>query len=199
SGSGKTSLALHFATQATPQDKALFFTFYESPQFLARIAHLQGLDPNRVFDTSAIEVMWQPFGENLLDALAYDLLRRVVDSGARRLVIDGIGGFFVAPAFHDRGGPFLGTLMNELRRLGVTTLVTVEEASPGHRAPTDIATMSALADTVVNLSCVRGQQVERNVWIGKSRVSRCDPAVRRITLGSSGLEVQDAPPSGDAA
>ena len=199
SGSGKTSLGLHFAPQATPRDKALFFTFYESPDFLARIAHMEGLDPNRVFDTSAIEVMWQPFGENLLDALAYDLLRRVVDSGARRLVIDGIGGFFVAPAFHDRGGPFLGTLMNELRRLGVTTLVTVEESSPGRRGPTDIATMSALADTVVNLDCTRGHEVQRNVWIGKSRVSRCDPAVRRITLGPAGLEVLEAPASGDEA
>lgn len=199
SGSGKTTLALHFATQATAQDKALFFTFYESPAFLARIAHLQGLDPDRIFDTDAIEVMWQPFGENLLDALAYDLLRRVADSGARRLVIDGVGGFFVAPAFQDRGGPFLATLMNELRRLGVTTLVTVEEASPGRRGPTDIATMSALADTVVNLDCARQREVQRNVWIGKSRVSRCDPAVRRITLGPSGLDVLDAPAGGDEA
>ncbi|WP_427913091.1 RAD55 family ATPase [Ramlibacter sp. MMS24-I3-19] len=200
SGSGKTSLALHFATQASAQEKALFFTFYESPEFLARIARIQGLDVSRVFDTGALEVMWQPFGENLLDALAYDLLRRVAVTGAKRLVIDSVGGFVAAPAFGDRGDPFLAALTNELRRLGVTTLVTVEEPSPGHRLPTDIATMSALADTVINLDCVRVQQVQRNVWIGKSRVSRCDPAMRRITLGDAGLEVRDGiARGGDAA
>lgn len=199
SGSGKTSLALHFATQATAQDKALFFTFYESPEFLARIARIQGLDPNCVFDSSEIEVMWQPFGENLLDALAYDLLRRLAESGARRLVIDSVGGFQAAPAFQDRGGPFLAALVNELRRMGVTTLVTVEESSTIGRGSADIATMSALADTVINLACTREQQLQRNVWIGKSRVSRCDPAVRRIILGASGLEVLDGPAHGDAA
>jgi circadian clock protein KaiC len=199
SGSGKTTLALHFASQATVQDKAVFFTFYESPQFLARIARLQGLDPQRIFDSGAVQVAWQPFGENLLDALAYGLLRQLEETGARRLVIDGIGGFMVAAAFRDRGGPFLATLMNELRRMGVTTLVTVEESSPGSRGPTDIATMSALADTVVNLSCVRGREVQRNVWIGKSRVSRCDPAVRRITLGTAGLEVREGPADGAPA
>jgi circadian clock protein KaiC len=199
SGSGKTSLALHFATQASARDRALYFTFYESPEFLARIARMQGLDPNCVFDTSAIEVMWQPFGENLLDALGYDLLRRVAESGATRLVIDSVGGFQAAPAFQDRGGPFLAALVNELRRLGVTTLVTVEESSPARRGPAEIATMSALADTVINLDCVRQREVQRNVWIGKSRVSRYVPTVRHITLGASGLEVLDGPATGDPA
>ena len=56
SGSGKTTLALHFAAQAGPQARTLFFGFYESPEFLARIAALQGIDPGGVLTSGAVAV-----------------------------------------------------------------------------------------------------------------------------------------------
>ena len=82
--------------------------------------------------------------------------------------------------------------MNELRRLGVTTLFTLEERSPSERGPTETATMSALADTVINATLSRQDVVRRLIWIGKSRMSRCDLAVREVALGPGGLSVVDS-------
>ena len=191
SGAGKTALALHFATQATPSDKALYFSFYESPALLRRVIELLGVAAP---DPAAVEFIWQPFGENVLDRMTSDLLQRVEATGASRLVIDGVGGFQAAPAFAERGGPFLAALANELRRLGTTTLLTVEESEASATRMVDTPTMSALADTTMQLS-VRAQGVLRRfVTIRKSRVSHCDLRVRELVLTPTGIVVSEEDP-----
>lgn len=200
SGSGKTTLALHFIAQCSPADKGLFFSFYESPEFLGQIARQQGIDPQGALaDTAAVEFMWQRFGENVLDEMAVRLLTRVRDTGATRVVIDSVGGFMAAPAFVDRGGSFLAALTNELRRLGATTLIAVEEQESG-RPPRslDTPTMSALADTMMELRVTSRDVVRRVVSVGKSRVSRTDLRVRDMLLGPAGLFLlEEEPPVGE--
>jgi circadian clock protein KaiC len=79
--------------------------------------------------------------------------------------------------------------MNELRRRGATTLITMEETQPGGGEPTDSATLSALADTIINFRLTSQETVRRFIWVGKSRVSRTDLRVREVRLGEHGLEV----------
>lgn len=191
SGSGKTSLALHFAAQAGPKDKSLFFSFYESPQFLGAIAKLQGIDPSGTLSDRDVTFVWHPFGENMLDALVDSLVRHVRELRPKRLVIDGIGGFFATPSFAERGASFLATMLNELRREGLTTLITVEQKLPGTNDALDTATLSALGDTIIHCSVDKRDVVERSLWIGKSRVSRTDLRVRKVQLGAAGLELVD--------
>lgn len=195
SGGGKTTLALHFIAQCSPADKGLFFSFFESPEFLLSIARQQGIDVQGVLAGDAVEFMWQRFGENMLDEMAARLLRRVAQTKATRVVIDSVGGFMAASAFADRGGSFLAALTNELRRLGVTTLITVEEQEAG-RPPRalDTPTMSALADTMMELRVTSREVVRRFVSVGKSRASRTDLRVREMALGPAGLLLLDEEP-----
>ena len=188
SGAGKTALALHFVCQATPADKALYFSFYESPPLLQRIIDLLGLPAP---DPAAVEYLWQPFGENSLDRLASDLLERVQATGASRVVIDGAGGLMATPAFSERGGPFLAALANELRRLGATTLITIEESESSGSRILDTPTMSALADTTMQLSVRSESRIRRFLSIRKSRVSRCDLRVRELALTPTGIAVSE--------
>jgi circadian clock protein KaiC len=189
SGSGKTTLCLHFAAAAQPGEKALFFSFYESPELLREIARLHGIAPDLARCGDGVEMVWQPFGENMLDALTSKLLETVDRLKPRRVVIDGLGGFYSTPSFRERGGSFLSALMNELRRRGATTLITMEETQPGGGEPTDSATLSALADTIINFRLTSQETVRRFIWVGKSRVSRTDLRVREVRLGEHGLEV----------
>lgn len=190
SGSGKTTLGLHFLAAARPGEKGLYFGFYESPELLTRIARIFGISADLAAAGDGVEFAWHPFGENVLDELASELFDRIERTRPKRLVIDGLGGFFGTPSFPERGGGFVVALVNELRRRGVTTLVTVEERQPGGGMPTDSGTMSALADTIVNCRTTDEEVVRRFVWIGKSRVSRCDLRVRETFLGSDGVFVQ---------
>ncbi|TFZ00788.1 hypothetical protein EZ313_20300 [Ramlibacter henchirensis] len=194
SGSGKTTLALHFLAPATPAEKALFVGFYESPQMLRRIAGMLGV--RLPADASTLDFMWHTLGENMLDEVAANILERVARNRPARLVIDGVGGLMVAPAFQHRGGSFLAALTNELRALGTTTLVTVEQDDAKRALVLDSATMSALADTVLDMRLKMEPSVRRFISIRKSRVSRCELHERELVLTESGLAVAEEPTIG---
>ena len=196
SGSGKTSFGLHFLAAAAAGEVALYVSFYESPELLARTMHVQGIARPDLIANGQIEFLWQPFGENLLDALVARMLERVRSGRAARLVIDGAGGFMATPSYPDRGGPFLAALTNELRRLGVTTLMVVEESDLGSYRALDTPTLSAVADTVLQLQVRTTERLRRFLSLRKSRVSHCDLRVREVVLTPSGLSVatEEDPP-----
>lgn len=189
SGSGKTTLGLHFAAAAGAGERALVFSFYESPEFLRAVARREGIDPQGRLAGEDVRFCWHPYGETVLDELADDLLRTVREFRPARVVIDGMGGFHSATTFRERGGPFVTTLMDELRRSGATTVVTVEQTQPGGGLAMDTATMSALADTIVNFRVEADHAVRRSLWIGKCRTSRTDLRVHRVVMGPRGLDV----------
>ena len=70
--------------------------------------------------------LWHPVGEHILDELATRLLDTVRRRGIRRLLIDGVYGFQQAALEPERIVRFWAAMTNELRRLGVTTLHTLE-------------------------------------------------------------------------
>lgn len=194
SGSGKTSLALHYLAQSSAQEKGLFLGFYESPELLLRTMDLLGIARPQ---PGALDFLWYPFGENVLDAVAAQLLERVARSGARRVVIDGVGGFMASPAFAERGAPFLAALVNELRRLGATTLVTVEQSEASGAPAVDTAGMSALADAVLEVTLDTDGRLRRHLVLRKCRYSRHDLRVRELVLTPTGLAIaQEEQPVG---
>jgi len=193
SGSGKTTAALHFVARASEPERGVFMGFYESPEFLARIGALQGLDRIGTLSSPAVEYLWHPFADNLLDAMAYRLFDALERTGAKRLAIDGLGGFMAAPEFPERRAGFIAALTNELRRRRVTTVITLEEPDPGSRGPFEMASMSALADTVLNFKITREESLRRFIWVGKSRLSRTDLRLREAVLGDSGLRLLEGP------
>ena len=191
SGSGKTLLGLHFVGQATPQEPALLFGFYESPAVLVKIATSFGMDLAALCKQHALEILWQPYGLFGLDELAYRLLDAVERTRCKRLFIDGLGGFLSARAFEERGTTFLAALSNELRRLGTTTLVAIESDDPhGFAVPLASHGVSAMVDNVVRLR-IQEQEglVRRLISMGKVRGSRLDLSLRELTLSDAGLLV----------
>ena len=190
-GSGKTLLGLHFVGQATAEEPALVFGFYESPAVLVKVAASFGLDLQSLCQQHALEIIWHPHGLLGLDELAYRLLRAVERTRCKRLFIDGLGGFLSARAFEERGPSFLATLSNELRRLGTTTLVAVESDDPqGLAVPIASHGISAMADNLVRLRIKDQERLARRlVSMGKVRGSWLDLSSRELTLSDAGLLV----------
>jgi circadian clock protein KaiC len=191
SGSGKTTLALHFVARASAQEKALFFGFYESPELLVRMGEVLGLALAPQVAAGDLRFVVKPFGENLLDALAAELLEEVARTGARRVVIDGVGGFTATPAYAERGGAFVATLTNELRRLGATTFLVVEENDRSGTRDVDTSAMSALGDALLQLTVKEEDVVRRFLSIRKTRLCRSDLRQRELVLTDTGVAVRD--------
>ena len=194
SGTGKTTLGLHFLAGCSAAEPGLLFGFYETP---ARIdAKIAGVcQPLRgLIDSGAVEVLWQPPTNDLLDAYGARLLQAVHRRQVRRLFIDGLGAFQEAAAGGGPGriGMFLTALMNEMRVLGVTTVYTLEVPDiMGPTIRTSIGDLSSLAENLVMLRFVEvGSQLHRLISVLKVRDSQFDQSLHEYTTSSQGLLIE---------
>lgn len=189
SGVGKTSFGLSFLSAASEEMPGLHFGFYETPDRLLLKARSLGVPLDRLVAAGALEILWHPLGENLLDSLGHRLLEAVRRRGVRRLLIDGLGGFERAAVQKERIVEFLATLTNELRAQGVTAIATWEMrdlfASNLH-AP--IPEISSILDNLMVLRMVRLQaSYKRMLSVLKIRDCPVDPAIHEVVLGVCGL------------
>jgi circadian clock protein KaiC len=190
-GSGKTSLGLGYLSGASEEEPALHFGFYETPARLEAKAASLGLDLQTPLKSGALEMMWQPMTENLVDKLGHLLLDAVRKRRVKRLFIDGLGGFERAATSSARLVEFYAALTNELRAHGVTTIATWElrdlfgpsVAAPGPE-------VSSLIDNLIMVRNVELQsRYRRVISVLKIRDGIPQPALHDFSFGNSGLEV----------
>jgi circadian clock protein KaiC len=192
SGIGKTTLGLHYLCRSGPTEPGLLFGFYETPPRLQQQAAALGLDLAGAVDRSEVEIVWQPQGEELQDALAHRLLDAIGQRGVKRLFLDGLGGFMEASVEPGRLARFFAVLVNELRARGVTTLYTMETrdvVGPGIELP--ITGISSMVENLIALRYVeRHARSRRLVSVVKVRGSGFDPALREFVIeGGRGVSL----------
>jgi circadian clock protein KaiC len=199
-GAGKTMLGLHFLTEgARNNEPCLYFGFHETAGRLTDNAADLGLEFTRYAKSGAIEIIWQPPLEGNLDSLAEQLLDAVRRRGVKRLFIDSLSGFEEA-GYPERISRFLVALGNELRSLGVTTLLTVElleVISESLYLPSKGVSSSSENILLVRFVELRSQ-LYRLISIVKMRESSYDSSVREFLVTESGIEVADTFRSAEA-
>ena len=194
SGSGKTLMGLHFVVNGARQGQpGVIASLQENPTQLGRI--LQGFgwsltEPN-------VKVMYRSPVDIYIDEWAHDLLETVADTGAQRVLIDSLADLRMSAGDEIRFREFIYSLVQRFSRQGVSVLMTFEIPqlySPDRMSDTAV---SHLSDNVVILSYVREHDITaRSIAVIKTRATTHDPAVRRFTIGSAGI-VLDQPDSTD--
>jgi circadian clock protein KaiC len=193
-GSGKTALGLQFLSASTEREPGLHFGFFESnPRLLSKSDSL-GLKVRDLADKGIVELLWQPPTEDLIDALAEQLLEVVRRRKVKRLVIDGLAGFQRLTVSPERIAPFFTALVNELRGLGVTTIATLEVSDligPIARAP--VSELSTITENLILLRYVElHSRLYRLISVLKVRDNDFDPTLRELVLSKGGLEVGES-------
>ncbi len=182
SGTGKTTLGLHFLSCCTPQEPGLHFGFFESPARTLAKGRALGLPLDALERDGSLLFDWHSQGEHLIDELAHRLLETVQRRGVRRLVIDGLCGFFQSAVYPERATRFFSCLANELRGLGVTVLMTVEAREVMGTG------VSGFVDNEIFLRFAEhGGVAKRLLSIVKMRDSDFNPAVLEVKLTNRGL------------
>jgi circadian clock protein KaiC len=189
SGAGKTTLGLHFLTASSSDQPGLLFGFYETPPRLLAKARALGLDLDRVVEAGQAQLLWQAPTERSLDALGHHLVGAVRRLGARRVVVDGIGGFEEAAAEPERLKRFFAALANELRASGATTLFTVEVPRLfGQEVDLPMTGVSAVAENMLLMRLVElDGRLRRTLGVLKVRDSDFDPSLQGFSIGPSGI------------
>jgi circadian clock protein KaiC len=189
-GTGKTTLGLHFLAQSTPAEPGLLFGFFESPERLRTSAKAFGIDLANLEASGAVTLLWHSQGEHILDELGHRLLQVVAEKRVRRLVIDGLSGFFESATYPERIGRFFACLTNELRRRGVTLFTTLETRDVvGSVVPTPYG-ISAIIDNVLFLRLAEDAgQVHRVISLIKVRNSSFDAGLRTLHISPAGMRL----------
>jgi circadian clock protein KaiC len=185
-GVGKTTFGLHFLCGPETKDPSLFFGFYETPERLQQKAASLGLDLQRRIEREELEVLWQPQGEGIQDALAHRLLGAVNRRGVKRLFLDGLGGFQEASIENDRISRFFAVFTNELRVRGITTVFSMETSEvTGSEIRVPLPGISAIVENLIALRFFERHFVShRSLSILKTRHFEFDSVVREFAIRS---------------
>jgi circadian clock protein KaiC len=194
SGSGKTSLGLSFVSQSTPEEPGLIFGFYETAERLKRKADGIGLDLRAKLDSGAVQMVWQPTTEHLLDALGHKLLDAVRQGGYRRVFIDSLGAVARSSSNPQRLVEFVTALINELRSMGTTVMASWEIRDIfDSSAHTPAMELSSIFDNLLLVRFVEVRSELRRVFtVLKVRDSGFEASLRELVITGRGIRLAKA-------
>lgn len=190
-GIGKTLMALHFAAQASADERALFVSYGEPVDKLVARAAGVGLRLDAAISAGWLRLLYRCPVELEADDLAAEILREVDGTGVRRLVVDGIGELQASLTTRERARGFLTALVECLRNRGVTT-VFVKEIPKITGVELDFSD-TPLAVTAENLLFLRHLELRgklhRIISILKLREGPADEHLREFVIDESGIRV----------
>lgn len=197
-GAGKTTLGLHFVSRATPEEPALMLGFYETPARLEAKAQAVGVDLRKLCETGALEVLWRPPSENLVDELAWELVDRARERKVKRVFLDGVVALRDNLIHPERLPYILNALNAYFRELGAAALYTSEirDMHSPDLLPTD--EVSLIVDNVLLLTYLRREgALRRSLSILKLRDSDFDPRAREFHVTRNGIAFGSDPQLGE--
>ena len=198
-GTGKTSLAAHFADASCGRgQRCLFFSFEESPAQLLRNMRSVGLDLGRWLERGVLRIhSSRPtrFGLEMHLALMH---KQVRDFRPDVVVVDPISNFLSAGSTIE-AGTMLVRLIDLLKARQITTLFTnlVDGGKGGEQ--TDIEISSIIDTWLLLRDEERAGERASFLHILKSRGMPHSRSIRRFRLNDHGIELLDEgvrPPTG---
>jgi circadian clock protein KaiC len=193
-GCGKTSLGLQFLVHgARNNDPGLLISFEEFPASIHRDAESLGWNLAELEEAGQLHLMFTT-PQILLDSLASPqsaLSRLMLDGGIQRVVLDSITHFSRLTDDPVKLRAIYNTVINGLKREGVTSLLMGEES----RAPDPRQERSKLSYVVDGIIMLRYVEVEsamqRAIVVLKMRGSDHAKEIRRAEIRKGGMVVTD--------
>lgn len=193
SGTGKTLLGTHFAAEAARKgERAVLAIFEEHPSdYLARAKNM-GFDLQTMEDQGHLKILYM----RPLDLSADEVLERtqqaVIETGAKRLVLDSLNGLelALAPDFRDEFRESLYRMTGRLTGRGVSILFTMEVMERFTDISFSHQSVSFLAQNILYMRYVEIEgRLRRMLAVIKMRRSQHSPELREYTITSAGMRV----------
>lgn len=128
-GVGKTTLASHFVVGGGAEEPALFVAFEEGPRQIMASARGVGLPLADAHAAGHVDILYLSRESVRPSQLLSVLEDRVRANGARRVVLDGLSHLTTEGLSEDALRVLVHTLVNRLKAMDVTTLMTFESAA----------------------------------------------------------------------
>lgn len=190
-GTGKSTLAAHFAAQAAYRgEKSVILCFDESPTNLLLRTKSLGIPLQEYSEEGQIQIIAVDPAEFSPGELAYRVKSHVED-GSRTVVIDSLNGYLSAMPEERFLTAHLHELLSFLSEQGVVTIITLAQHGffGSSESPVDI---SYMADTVVLFRYFEvSGQVRQALSVIKKRTGVHERTIRELQLGPDGVRIGD--------
>jgi len=193
-GCGKTSLGLQFLVHGARNNApGLFISFEEFPASIHRDAESLGWNLAELEEAGQLHLMFTT-PQILLDSLASPqsaLSRLMLDGGIQRVVLDSITHFARLTDDPVKLRAIYNTIINGLKREGVTSLLLGEESrTPDPRQ--ERGKLSYVVDGIIMLRYVEVESaMQRAIVVLKMRGSDHAKEIRRAEIRKGGMVVTD--------
>ncbi|MEP7066969.1 MAG: ATPase domain-containing protein [Gemmatimonadota bacterium] len=189
-GSGKTTLAMHFALEGmTRGDRTLYVNFQENPAQLARSFANLGTDIAEA-QKNGLDFMYVSPVELQIDSIVVGIFDRIKDGTIRRVVVDAVGDLVTAASDTQRVHDYLYSLVQHFAVNGVTSVLTFESGiTEDGNLETCEQRFSYMSDNVLAIGLGGEERTRRTIRVIKTRNSGHDPVVRELEITSGGARV----------
>jgi len=190
-GSGKSSLAAHFAAAACERgERCLFFAFEESAPQIIRNMRSIGLDLERWVRKGLLRFQASRSTHYGLEMHLVTFHKLIRDCKPDVVVVDPIGNLTMAGTELETTS-MLTRLMDHLKSQKITTLWTSLTAGDGIAEGTDVG-ISSLVDSWLLLRDIElGGERNRALYVLKSRGMAHSNQIREFLLTDHGIELSD--------
>lgn len=196
-GVGKTLMALSFVASGARKDEpGLLISYTEPVERLVARAKRVALDVTPLLKAGTLSIEYRSAVNAEADDLVEHMLHRVRETGARRVVLDGVGDLDHSVLERERLRPVLTALLVQLRRLGVTAIFAKEMSKiAGPDLDFGDTPISVTAENLIFLRHIEWQgRLLRILSILKMRESGFDPCVRQFEITDRGIKLMDSVP-----
>ena len=192
-GSGKSTVAAHYAAAVEPPNKAAIFLFEERRDTFLRRCDALGMRIAERVNSGAIELLQVTAGD-LSPGEFLHLVREAVDArGARLVMIDSLNGYLNAIPQSDAPLVRMHELLAYLNGRGVASLVVVAQHGILGTSMSTPIDLSYLADTVILLRFFEAAgEVRKAISVIKKRSGPHEPTIRELRIGPGALRVGTA-------
>jgi len=191
-GVGKTLMGLHFIYEGLQRgERCLIAGFYESPPRLLEKAASVGIKLQPYYASGALQIIWNPPLEVLVDSLAKRILDNVGQRTVSRLLIDGLDSLRDIILHAGRSRSFLAAFVNELRSRNVTTFFTQELPYFGLGRGDSDASASVLFENIILLRYAElNGATRRQIGVLKLRENSYEAGNHTLLISDAGMSVE---------
>lgn len=193
-GTGKTTLGLQFLhTGIVDEDEpGLLVTFEEFPYSLMRDAEPHGWNLRALEEANKLRIIFTSPNILLsnLQSPTSPLNRTIMNWGVRRIVLDSVSHFSRITRDPTRLRDIYTTVVNGLKREGITSILTSETG--GTRLYPERDKLSYVVDAILMMRYVEvNSAIQRALLILKMRGSQHEKGIRRYEIRPGGVHVTD--------
>lgn len=194
-GSGKTTLGLHFLSGSSAREPGLMLGFYEPPKRLVQKARDLGMPLDRLVEAGHLHFEWRHPGDTIADEVVSHLIREAKARRAKRILVEGISVVRDSLLNPERLPYIVNALTMELTAAGASVLYTIEVPELGlEKSLLPEHELSAMVHNVLFLNVGRRSgALHRRLSIIKVRDSDFDPRGHDIHITANGIALGQDP------